>query len=182
MRASDLTDTGYGEGKAQRQQCLKFKVFCLFVGAHFNFCNFSVPIRWYSYQKKKKSQPPINPLLFLWIQPQWGWCNTHLFLCHLSLVSTHVMYIPSQVWLRWFSQADARPGVFSRSLSLVAVTQEALWFHYPAFPRQLLDQTEVLREYRCRIIAGPELYESMEHAANITPCNTLPRQHPHICP
>lgn len=53
------------------------------------------------------------------------------------------MRIPGLVWLRWFSQTDARPGVFSHSPSLVAVTQEALSFHYPAFPRQLLSQTEV---------------------------------------
>lgn len=56
--------------------------------------------------------------------------DTHLFLCHhLSFVSTHVMHIPGQVWSRWFSRADARPGVFSHSASLAAVTQEALSFH-----------------------------------------------------
>lgn len=81
--------------------------------------------------------------------------NAHLFLCHLSFVSTHVMSVSGQVWLRWFSQADARRGVFLRSPSLVAVTQEVLSFHYPALTCRRLSQTEVLREYRCRIITGP---------------------------
>lgn len=92
--------------------------------------------------------------------------------------SVHTTWISGPVGLRWFSPAHATQGVFSRSPSLVAVTQEVLLFHYPASSVSGWG----LREYRCRIITGPSLYESMEHAANITPCNTLPRQHPHICP
>ena len=63
--------------------------------------------------------------------------------------------------------------------SLVAVTQEALSFHYPAFPRLRLSQAEVYGNTAAESSPAPQLYESVEHAANITPCNTLPR---HICP
>lgn len=52
----------------------------------------------------------------------------------------------------------------------------------PSIPSSTSQPDKGLREYRCRIISGLQLYESMEHAANITLCNTLHRQHPRICP
>lgn len=131
MRTSDLTDTEYiwrEEGSGERRQRLN---------SHVHFCYFRALLQ------KKQSQRLINLRLFLWVPPRTSRRSACLFLCHLSPVSTHVMCIPSQLWLRWFSRADARPGVFSHSPSLVAVTQEALSFHYPAFPPRLLSQTEV---------------------------------------
>lgn len=98
---------------------------------------------------------------------------------YLLSVSTHVIHIPCQTEVIQPSRCQISGAFLTHSLA--AVTQDS--FHYPAFTPLLLSQTEVLREYRCRIIIGElQLYESMEHAANITPCNTLPRQHPHICP
>jgi len=118
MRTSDLTCTDYGEGKGQSTRILIKRIASVCLWLHTwacSFRNFSGQIRSHATATTYHKSPP----LVLW---------------HLSPVSTHVTRTPGQVWSRWFSPADAKQGVFSQSPSPVAVTQEALSFHYPAFP------------------------------------------------
>lgn len=94
----------------------------------------------------QQSRPPINLLLLLLLlfgsNHSQGDATLVSSLLFIS-ISTHVMSIASQLWLRWFKQADVRRGEFSPSASPMAVTQEVPWSHYPAFSPKVLGQTEV---------------------------------------
>lgn len=105
-------------------------------------------------RKQRRSRPPINLPLRL-----------SAVLGHLSPVSTRVMRVPGRVLTELIQPSRCQTrGV------LAAVTQAEQSFHYSAFQSS---SDLFLREYRCRIIPG--LCESVEHAANITPGNTIPK-------
>lgn len=113
--------------------------------------------------------------LFLSLNSTSVWLMQHsTLLMHSSFVSTHLMCIPGQVWLSWFSQADARPGVFSHSPSLVAVTQEALSFHYPAFPCRCLSQTEVYGNTTAESSSGLSLMNQWNMLQTLYPATPFP--------
>lgn len=115
----------------------------------------------------------------LWIQPQLSWCNSHLFLCpSLCVFLSHTscaflaMFLSWFEWLRWFSHADARPGVFSPSQ--VALTQEALSFHYPAFPRLHLSQTYVYGNSATQSSPGPGFMNQRNMLQTLHPATRFP--------
>lgn len=72
-------------------------------------------------------------------------------------------------------------GVLSLSLSSGCDSGRTL-IPLPSIPSWAPQPDRGLREYRCRIITGPLLYESMEHAANITPWNTPSQAAPSYLP
>lgn len=181
MRKFDLTDTDYGEGKGQRRGCsaksLSFVSVCLWVHkCTCLLCNFRGLIRRYAGRNPHKSPTlSLNQASVKLMQ------HSSLPLPLISCFHTrHVYSWPSLIEVIQPSRCQTR-GVLSLSLSSGCDSGSTL-IPLPSIPSSASQPDRGLREYRCRIITGLQLYESMEHAANITPCNTLPRQHPRICP
>lgn len=142
-----------------------------------SFLNFRGLIR--RYQKQKQSGLPIN----LSFEPNLSSVDATLSSSHALILCFHTPHVyswPSLAEVIQPSRCQTR-GVLSFSLSSGCDSRSAL-IPLPSIPSSVSRPDRGLREYHCRIIIRPRPYESMEHAANITPCNTLPRQHPHICP
>lgn len=187
MRASDPIDTEHGEGKGQcRGVNAKNPSFLsIYLWVQTSKCSFST-------SEDHSEDTQAERVTTSHKSPSLSLNATSVKLMQhssppLPLISCfhprHVYSWPSLIG--WFSQADARPGVFSHSPSLVAVTQEAFSFHYQAFPRQLLSQTDIYGNTAAE--SSPALsfmnqWNMLQTLENITPWNTLPRQHPRSCP
>ena len=134
------------------------------------FCNFREYKK--TLERKQESQPPINLLPSLWIQPQSSWCNPRLLLCHLSPVSTHVMSIPGPSLIEVIQPSRCQTrGVLSLSLSSGCDSGSTL-IPLPSIPSSA--RQRFYGNTAAESSPDPPLYESMEHAANITPCTPFP--------
>lgn len=118
----------------------------------------------------KSPSPSFNPTSVKVMQ------HSSLPLPLISRFHTRHLYSrPSLIEVIQPSRCQTR-GVLSLSLSSGCDSGSTL-IPLPSIPSSASQPDRGLREYRCRIIIVPPLYESMEHAANITRCNTLAFAH-----
>jgi len=157
MRATNLAETNNGDRKVQQNTYSRF--LCRFVGLYRQTETVTA-----SYKSLSESNcSRVDATLFS--------------------SSCHTSHVPIRIMFDWGDSAKQMPN-WDCSLALhlwwmwLRTRSRSITKHSP-----FISQADRgLREYHCTIITGPWLYESMEHAANITPCNTLPMQHAHICP